>query len=134
MRTVKTYRTPGQDPTKLKYEISAGPHHFISDVSQEDGGEDTGPTPHEFMAAALGSCTAITIQMYANRKKWDLAYAEVVVGIEHEGGLTRFQRNIKLLGRLDDEQRSRLLEIANKCPIHKTLVGKIEVQTVLSRD
>jgi putative redox protein len=92
-------------------EISVGTHKLLSDVVIGEGGEDQGPSPHEYLAASLGSCTAMTIKMYAKRKSWPL---------------------IRLIGPLDETQRKRLLEIADHCPVHKTLSSVIKIETTLS--
>lgn len=132
MRNIQVQAKPGH---LFARDIEIGPHHLTSDImpaSNASGGEDLGPTPHELLAAALGSCTSITIMMYANRKGWALTDAKVTVGIEESVQLGAvFQREITLLGNLDEDQRKRLLEISNHCPIHKILTGKISIETKL---
>ena len=111
--------------------LDVGSDHFVSDIEQEKGGNSTGPSPHEYLAAALAACTGMTLKMYAGRKSWNLQDAVVKVDIERIDEVEIFKRSIELLGNLDTEQRERLLEIANKCPVHKALAGKIEINTNL---
>ncbi len=111
--------------------LDVGSDHFVSDIEQEKGGNSSGPSPHEYLAAALAACTGMTLKMYAGRKSWDLQDAVVKVDIERIDEVEIFKRSIELLGSLDTEQRERLLEIANKCPVHKALAGKIEINTNL---
>ena len=111
--------------------LDVGSDHFVSDIEQEKGGNSSGPSPHEYLAAALAACTGMTLKMYAGRKSWDLQDAVVRVDIERIDEVEIFKRSIELLGNLDTEQRERFLEIANKCPVHKALAGKIEINTNL---
>jgi putative redox protein len=111
--------------------LDVGSDHFVSDIDQEKGGNSTGPSPHEYLGAALAACTGMTLKMYAGRKSWDLQDAVVTVDIERVNEVEIFKRTIELLGNLDAAQRERLLEIANKCPVHKALAGKIEINTRL---
>jgi len=127
--------------TGFAQEILAGPHRMSADEPVSAGGADTGPTPYDFLLAALGACTSITLGMYARRNGWPLA--EVVVNLRHskihavdcaecetkEGMLDRIERDIHLTGSLTDEQRSKLLDIANKCPVHRTLTSKSVIVT-----
>lgn len=119
--------------------LTAGSHAFVADEPEANGGEDLGPGPYELLLWALGSCTAMTVLMYARRKGWDVA--ECSVHLTHdrvhaedssdaEGGTGRvdvIKRDISLRGKLSDEQRERLLEIAARCPVHKTIVGQPQV-------
>jgi putative redox protein len=114
-------------------EIRIGPHYILADEPAENGGDDTGPKPHDFLLAALGACTSMTLRMYAQRKGWPLTGVHVHLTQEAIEGEHRFHRTIELEGALDDEQRARLLEIANKCPVHRTLTGKITVQSKLGK-
>jgi uncharacterized OsmC-like protein len=132
------------DAAGFAQDISVGAHRLLSDEPVAFGGTDTGPGPYDLLLAALGSCTSMTIAMYARRKKWPLE--SVRVALRHdkihaadcadcetrEGKLDRIQREIELAGALDDEQRARLLEIANKCPVHRTLRSEIFIETSLS--
>lgn len=120
---------------KLRQELYIGQHHLVIDEPIDRGGEDAGPSPGEFLAAALASCTAITLRMYAQRKNWPLENAEIFVDWYGEGEITKFIQRVKLIGPLEPTQQARLLEIANRCPIHKTLEGRIEIRTsLLSKD
>lgn len=105
-------------------------HQILSGVSKAQGGNDEGPTPHELLEAALASCTIITLQMYADRKLWNLESTEVNIRIDFEGENSQLTREIKLIGDLSEEQRTRLIDIANKCPIHRLLESKIKIETV----
>ena len=124
-------------------EIIAGPHHLRSDEPTAVGGTDTGPTPYDLLLAALGSCTSMTMAMYARRKKWPLE--RVTVRLRHsrvhaedcaacetqDARLTVIDREIALDGSLDEDQRARLLAIANRCPVHLTLSSRIDIRTKL---
>ena len=116
---------------KLKQIIEIGNHQIIADEPVSVGGDDQGPGPTEFLEAALGSCTAITVTMVAQRKQMPLRDVRVQVSMEKTAEATHFHREIELVGDLTAEQREYLLGIANKCPVHKILTGKIEIDTVL---
>ena len=111
----------------------AGGFPLRIDEPEEVGGTDTGPTPNELLRTALASCTTITVRMYADRKGWPLERIEAEVdGVsKREGGTMRshFVRRVRLVGDLDDEQRARLIEIAGRCPVHRTLEGEVEIET-----
>lgn len=107
-------------------DVTNGRHHQYADEPESYGSSDLGPNPFEYLCAALGSCTAITLRMYANRKKWPVDNIDVkTVFARHNdpdhGEHTVFTRSITLTGALDEDQQQRLLEIANKCPVHKVL-------------
>jgi putative redox protein len=105
-----------------------GRHELIVDEPRERGGSDSGPRPTELLGSSLAGCIAITMEMYAERKGWDLAGTEVAVEMGYEGPVPRrFEVTVSLPPGLDDEQRRRLLVIATKCPVHKVLAGEAEV-------
>lgn len=122
---VTTHR--GQGP--LQQVIEIGPHRLLTDVSPALGGEDSGPEPHDLLAAALAACTTLTVSLYAKRKGY--ALDEVKVGIKHgqEGEAYALHRSIHYVGALSEEEKQRLTDIANKCPVHKTLSGNIQITT-----
>jgi uncharacterized OsmC-like protein len=122
-------------------QIHAGSHRLHADEPVTSGGTDTGPSPYDLLLAALGACTSMTLGMYARRKAWPLE--EVTIQLRHskihavdcaqcetkEGMLDRIERDIHFAGPLDAEQRSKLLEIADKCPVHRTLTSEIDIKT-----
>jgi len=114
---------------KLAQDVEVAGHHVRADEEVEKGGEDTGPAPHELLLGALGSCTAITLKIYAQRKGWPLQDAHVALTGANQAGVFVINRDIRLDGELDAEQRQRLIEIADKCPVHKTLMGEISILT-----
>lgn len=129
---------------RLSQEIRAGRHVLRADEPASVGGNDSGPTPYDYLLAALGACTSMTIRMYANHKQWPLD--KVTVQLKHdkvhaedcadcetrEGKVDEIERRIGLEGALDDTQRERLLEIAEKCPVHRTLHSEIKVRSRLA--
>lgn len=117
---------------KLKQQVQYNQHQWFSDVAVELGGDDAGPDPHALLGAALGSCTALTLHMYAKRKNWPLEDVQVQMDEQSADGSTTLVRRITLVGALDTAQREQLLAIANKCPIHKILSGKIVIDTALA--
>jgi putative redox protein len=134
-RTGDSYRTA----------IQAGSHSLVSDEPEDVGGDDEGPTPYDLLLSALGSCTGMTLRMYADRKEWPLD--ETIVRLSHgkihaadcencdteEGKVDRIEREIEVRGDLSEDQRARLLEIANKCPVHRTLHNEVSVRSSLRR-
>jgi putative redox protein len=116
---------------KYRQTVTVGPHSLAADVTVAQGGTDAGPEPHEFLLVGLGACTAITLQMYAERKGWKLSKVGVTVTGERAEGAFLMRRELVLEGDLDDEKRARLKEIAEKCPVHKTLTGTVRIETTL---
>ncbi len=123
---------------KEKYttQIYAGNHHFIGDEPPEYEGADLGPAPYDFLLGSLGSCSAITIRMYADRKEWDLDKVEISLGMEKEKlegteFITHITRKVKLFGNLDEKQRERLLKIADACPVAKIMKNEIRIKSEL---
>jgi uncharacterized OsmC-like protein len=124
-------------------QILAGAHALTADEPIDSGGTDIGPSPYDLLLAALGACTSMTVGMYARRKAWPLE--SVTVRLRHsrihaadcadcetkEGMLDRIEREVKFIGALTDEQRAKLLEISNKCPVHRTLSSEVDIQTRL---
>ncbi len=109
--------------------VQAGGHILRADEPAEQGGTDTGPTPHDLLLAALGTCTAMTLRMYAARKGWPLVDAHVsLTGERLETGY-RIQETIALEGDLDAAMRARLMVIAARCPVHRTLAGTVHIET-----
>ena len=131
------------DANGFAQDVIAGGHRFVSDEPESAGGTDRGSTPYDLLLAALGSCTSMTIAMYARRKNWPLERVSVrlrhsrvhaedcAVCDESEPKLTVIERDIDLVGALDDDKRARLLEIANRCPVHRTLTSRIDIRTRL---
>ena len=123
-------------------QITAGHHRLLADEPQPIG-DDAGPSPYDRLLAALGACTSMTLRMYANRKGWPLEqvrvtlrhsriHAEDCAQCETTSGLIdHIDRDIELVGGLDDTQRQRLLGIANRCPVHQTLTSEVDIATSL---
>ncbi|UTW04211.1 OsmC family protein [Amphritea atlantica] len=132
------------DPDSFTQDISAAGHHLIADEPISYGGNYLGPTPYQLVAAGLGACTSMTLRMYARQKKIPLEHVQVDVShakihaqdclsCDKNGGkIDQFERQITLTGDLTGEQRKRLLEIADRCPVHKTLEGDISIVTRLT--
>jgi putative redox protein len=113
----------------LAHEVDLeGGHEIVVDEPPDRGGTDTGPRPTQLLAASLAGCTAITMEMYADRKGWELGPLEVTVDMGYDGPVpSSFDVQVTLPAELDDEQRRRLLVIATKCPVHKVLAGEASV-------
>ena len=111
----------------FKQTVKVRQHQLIADEPLDEGGEDSGPSPQELLAASLASCTAITMEMYAKRKGWDLGATEVTCEYtaSDRGCPTRFDLILRLPEHLSDDQVSRLKVIAAKCPVHRTLDGEV---------
>ena len=118
---------------KLAQTLEIDPHTLMADVSVDDGGDDLAPDPHDLLDSALAACTALTLKLFAARKQWPLENADVLITHEETPGHYRLNRVVTLKGdALTAEQREKLLEIANKCPIHRVLSGEITIDTVLA--
>ncbi len=127
---------------QFQQEIIAGAHRLIADEPANVGGLDSGPGPYDLLLAALGACTSMTLRLYADRKK--LPLTRTIVRLRHnriyatdcaecetkEGMIDRIERVIMLEGDLDAGQRAQLIDIANKCPVHRTLKSEIDIRTV----
>ncbi|MCY2688124.1 bifunctional alpha/beta hydrolase/OsmC family protein [Salinimicrobium sp. TH3] len=126
-------------------QMRAGKHYFTADEPKSFGGEDFGPSPYELLSAGLAACTSMTIQMYARRKKWPLLNVETHVDHQkshaedcencerNTAKIDLFEREIVLEGNLDEQQQQKLLEIADKCPVHRTLSNKVKITTQLKK-
>lgn len=122
----------GQRKELLVATMVAGNFSIISGVPEKLGGRDEGPNPHELLEAALAACTIITVQMYADRKGIPLESTDVKVTTVSEGAESVISRELSFRGNLTPEQKTRLTEIADKCPIHKLLESKVTIQTTVS--
>lgn len=128
--------------TRYETTLISGAHQWTADEPQPLG-TDLGPSPYDFLLAALGSCVAITLRMYADRKQWDLQSVEVHLDqrrvhakdcedcASETGYVHLIEKRLKFTGNLSEEQRSRLLEISDKCPVNKTLLNEIRIETSL---
>jgi len=141
--------SPGQvliteEGQKYMCRIQTSRHEILADEPEDKGGADLGPNPYELLLASLGSCTAITIRMYAERKQMPLTGVDVTLDHRRihaedceeceseQGYVDRIDKRIALKGDLTDEQRQRLLQIADRCPVHKTLNSEILIKSVLA--
>jgi len=130
MTTIATVRDRG--PRSLQAHVEVGGQSFIGDEPVAAGGTGPGPAPHDLLSAALAECTVLTLRLYADRKGWPLEAVEAQVNHElHTEATPRdlFRRTVRLTGPLDDEQRARLLEIAERCPVHRTLTTGSRIET-----
>ena len=131
---------------RFQQQVTVGRHRFLADEPTDFGGLDSGPGPYDLVLAGLGACTSMTLRLYAERKA--LPLERVTVELSHsrihaadcetcetkEGMVDRIERTIALRGNLDAEQRERLLEIADKCPVHRTLTSEVDIRTIERRD
>jgi uncharacterized OsmC-like protein len=127
----------------LRTEVSAGGHALVADEPESLGGTDEGPNPYDYLLAALGGCTAMTLRMYADRKGWPLESVTVRLSQDRihakdceeceteEGRIDRIRREIELGGPLEEKQRRRLVEVADMCPVHRTLKAEVLVENSL---
>lgn len=123
-------------------QIAAGNHRLLADEPRPVG-DDAGPTPYDLLLAALGACTSMTVRMYANRKGWPLERVRVTLRHSRihaqdcaecettQGWIDHIDRDVELAGDLDDIQRRRLVHIAERCPVHQTLMSKVDIATSL---
>jgi uncharacterized OsmC-like protein len=143
MKNLEDDRVVVRTGTGLRTDVRANGYALVADEPASAGGTDSGPTPYDYLLAALGSCTAITLRMYADRKKWPLE--SVTVRLNHkkvhardcEECETRDRKfdhiglELELGGPLEESQRRRLLEIAERCPVHRTLESEVMMETNL---
>jgi putative redox protein len=117
------------------HDLRAGRHAVVADEPESCGGTDTGPSPAQLLAMSLASCTAVTVEMYADRKEWEVGDLEVEVEYEldRKGGISRFDVLVKMPPELAEEQVERLLAIARRCPVHRALSGDVEISDRVAR-
>jgi len=135
--------TVNSEVSRYAQNISVGLHTLHADEQSDIGGNDAGPNPYELLLSALGACASITVRMYAERKQWPLRSVQVRLSNSKvraegcaecdrkDGMVDRIVMGISFAGELSEEQKSRLLEIANKCPVHRTLVSKVQIEASL---
>ena len=140
----RTRRRSSSGISRMAQEMHIGRHRLTADEPVEAGGSDLGPNPYDFLLAGLGACTSMTLRLYADHKKWPLEQVRVRLSHEKihavdcadcetkEGRIDRIDRQIEVLGPLDATQRQRLLEIAEKCPVHRTLHSEIKIVSKLA--
>lgn len=118
---------------KLAFQLAIGSHVVVCDEPILAGGDDAGPTPHDLFDAALAGCTSMTVLLYARHKGWPLEDVRVAVtrdDSQERTGVYRIERKVELVGPLSEEQRLRLMEIADRCPIHRLMHAKIEISSI----
>ena len=131
MNKLRAVRTTKAAVGAVTVQLAIGPHMLLADTSTANGGDDLGPDPHELLDAALASCTALTLALYARRKGMKLSDVEIEVDHDESDGVYRMRRDVRLIGELSVDERARLLEIANRCPVHRTLTGRFEITSRL---
>ena len=143
MINLENYQVVAHTGTGMRTQVMASAHALVADEPVSVGGTDAGPTPYDYLLVALGSCTAITLRMYADRKGWPLE--SVTVSLSHQkihardceecetkdGKIDQIGLDIELAGPLEEPQRRRLLEIAERCPVHRTLESEVMMETSL---
>lgn len=145
MMNLENNQVVARTGTALRTNVTANAHALVADEPVSAGGADSGPTPYDYLLAALGSCTTITLRMYADRKGWPLEMVTVRLGHQKvhagdcaqcetkDGRIDRIGLDIELEGPLDEPQRRRLLEIAERCPVHRTLESEVMMEASLVR-
>ena len=120
-------RATARQLDNLRHDVKVRRHTITSDEPKDHGGEDAAPSPQELLAASLASCTAITMEMYAQRKGWDIGDVSVDVDYEpaQRGSPTRFTMTVNFPKELPEDQRERLMQIGAKCPVHRVLEGEV---------
>jgi uncharacterized OsmC-like protein len=143
MTSAEEVRVVARTGEGLRTEMEVDGHALVADEPTGLGGTDAGPTPYDYLLAALGGCTAMTLRMYADRKGWPLESVTVRLSQDRihatdceeceteEGRIDRIEREIELEGPLEEEQRRRLVEIADMCPVHRTLNSEVLVENSL---
>jgi putative redox protein len=126
--------TIGRD--KYRTTLTAGEHTVFADEPEEDGGTDTAMSPYQLLLSSLGACTVVTLRMYADRKEWNVDSIKVSLNLSRDmvNGVANstITRDLEFEGAIDEEQKQRLVQIANACPVHKILTGNISIQTQLA--
>jgi len=133
-----------QSKDGLKVQIFAGRHGMIADEPLDLGGDDAGPTPYDFLLSALAACTIMTLHLYAERKGWPLEKVEVELSTKKiyardcedcesdpDAKIDVIERSLKIIGDLDQEQRERLIVMADRCPVHRTLTSETKIRTTV---
>jgi putative redox protein len=125
--------TARRDNGSYRHTVSVRSHELVVDEPKDEGGEDSGPDPQEMLAVSLASCVAITVEMYARRKGWNIGDVECEVEYEpaQRGSPTKFNLILRLPKELPEDQRERLMQIAAKCPVHRTLEGEVMFEETL---